>query len=65
MKETHKTKNYEWSTEVRNGVHYNRLDKIKRLSENHPPPEEVAGEHKNEDPDVKGIALADVTRICV
>ena len=30
VKENPQTKNYEWSTEVRNGVHYNRLDKVKK-----------------------------------
>ena len=48
VKEKHKAKNYEWSTEVRNGVRYNRLDKVKKLPEVHPVPEEVAEVHNNE-----------------
>ena len=52
-----KVKNHEKSTEVRNGVHYNRLDKIKKQHEVFLHPEEGATEHKNEEGGVKPDCL--------
>ena len=57
VNEKHNAKNYEWSTEVRNGVHYNRLDKVKKLPDTHPPPEENAGEQKHKENDEKVDSL--------
>ena len=57
VKENPQTKNYEWSTEVRNGVHYNRLDKVKKQPEVFAHPEEGATEHKNEEGGVKPDCL--------